>query len=135
MQQDYSVRFTEFDLSNGMHVILHQDHKAPIHCLNIAYHVGSKNEVPGRSGFSHLFEHLMFEGSKHVPKGMFDKYITRAGGTNNAYTTEDKTNYYMTLPSHELELSFWLESDRILECVVNEESLATQKDVVIEEKR
>lgn len=135
MQHDYSVRFTEFDLSNGMHVILHEDHKAPIQCLNIAYHVGSKNEVPGRSGFSHLFEHLMFEGSKHVPKGMFDKYITRAGGTNNAYTTEDKTNYYMTLPSHELELSFWLESDRILECVVTEESLATQKDVVIEEKR
>ena len=135
MQQDYSIKFTEFDLDNGMHVILHEDHKAPIHCLNIAYHVGSKNEVPGRSGFSHLFEHLMFEGSKNVPKGMFDKYITKAGGANNAYTTEDKTNYYMTLPSHELELSFWLESDRILECVVNEESLATQKDVVIEEKR
>jgi zinc protease len=135
MQKDYSIHFTEFDLPNGMHVILHEDHKAPIHCLNIAYHVGSKNEVPGRSGFSHLFEHLMFEGSKNIPKGMFDKYITRAGGTNNAYTTEDKTNYYMTLPSHELELSFWLESDRILECVITEESLATQKDVVIEEKR
>lgn len=135
MHQDYSIKFTEFDLANGLHVILHEDHKAPIHCLNIAYHVGSKNEVPGRTGFSHLFEHLMFEGSKHVPKGMFDKYITKAGGTNNAYTTEDKTNYYMTLPSHELELSFWLESDRILECVVTAESLATQKDVVIEEKK
>lgn len=129
------IRFTEYDLANGLHVILHTDDKVPAVCINICYHVGSKNETPERSGFAHLFEHLLFEGSKHIPKGKFDEYITRAGGNNNAYTTEDKTNYYMTLPSHELELGLWLESDRMLECVVTEESLRNQKDVVMEEKR
>lgn len=129
------IGFSEYDLDNGLHVILHKDDKVPAVCINICYHVGSKNETPERAGFAHLFEHLLFEGSKNIPKGMFDKYITRAGGNNNAYTTEDKTNYYMTLPSHELELGLWLESDRMLECVVTEESLRNQKDVVMEEKR
>jgi zinc protease len=129
------IGFTEYDLDNGLHVILHKDDKVPAVCINICYHVGSKNETPERAGFAHLFEHLLFEGSKHVPKGKFDEYITGAGGNNNAYTTEDKTNYYMTLPSHELELGLWLESDRMLECVVTEESLRNQKDVVMEEKR
>lgn len=129
------IGFSEYDLDNGLHVILHKDDKVPAVCINICYHVGSKNETPERAGFAHLFEHLLFEGSKNIPKGMFDKYITRAGGNNNAYTTEDKTNYYMTLPSHELELGLWLESDRMLECVVTEESLRNQKDVVKEEKR
>jgi predicted Zn-dependent peptidase len=130
-----NIDFTEFDLANGLHVILHKDDKVPAVCINLAYHVGSKNETPERAGFAHLFEHLLFEGSTNIPRGMFDTYITRAGGSNNAYTTEDKTNYYMTLPSHELELGLWLESDRMLGCVVTEESLRNQKDVVMEEKR
>ncbi|MEO6939546.1 MAG: pitrilysin family protein [Candidatus Kapaibacterium sp.] len=129
------IAFTEFKLSNGLRVILHEDHKAPLVCLNIAYHVGSKNESEDRMGFAHLFEHLLFDGSKNVPRGMFDVFITQAGGHDNAYTTEDKTNYYEVLPSHQLGLGFWLESDRMLEFGVSEISLVTQKNVVKEEKR
>ncbi len=130
-----AITFTEYDLENGLHIILCEDHKAPIVCVNIAFHVGSKNETPSRAGFAHLFEHLMFEGSTNVPRGAFDKYITEAGGFNNAYTTEDKTNYYEVLPSHQLELALWLESDRMLGFVLGDDSLRTQKDVVKEEKR
>lgn len=116
-------------------MILHEDHKASVVCLNIAYHVGSKNEVESRKGFAHLFEHLLFDGSKNVPRGAFDKYITEAGGQDNAYTTEDKTNYYEVMPSHQLELALWLESDRMMEFGISEISLVTQKNVVKEEKR
>lgn len=134
-QQTGAITFSEYDLPNGLHVILHEDHKAPIVCLNIAYHVGSKNETPERAGFAHLFEHLLFEGSQNVKRGEFDTYITQAGGYDNAYTTEDKTNYYEVLPAHQIELGLWLESDRMLEFTLGEESLRTQKDVVKEEKR
>ena len=130
-----AIAYSEYDLPNGLHVILHEDHKAPIVCLNIAYHVGSKNETPDRAGFAHLFEHLLFEGSQNVKRGEFDTYITQAGGYDNAYTTEDKTNYYEVLPAHQLGLALWLESDRMLGFVLGEESLRTQKDVVKEEKR
>ena len=130
-----SIAYTEYDLPNGLHIILHEDHKAPIVCLNIAYHVGSKNETPDRAGFAHLFEHLLFEGSQHVARGEFDTFITEAGGYDNAYTTEDKTNYYEVLPAHQLGLALWLESDRMLGFVLGEDSLRTQKDVVKEEKR
>jgi predicted Zn-dependent peptidase len=130
-----AIPYTEYDLPNGLHVILHEDHKAPIVCLNIAYHVGSKNETPERAGFAHLFEHLLFEGSQNVKRGEFDTYITEAGGYDNAYTTEDKTNYYEVLPAHQLGLALWLESDRMLGFVLGEDSLRTQKDVVKEEKR
>lgn len=116
-------------------MILHEDHKASVVCLNIAYHVGSKNENESRKGFAHLFEHLLFDGSKNVPRGDFDKFITEAGGQDNAYTTEDKTNYYEVLPSHQLELGLWLESDRMMEFGISEISLVTQKNVVKEEKR
>ena len=133
--QTGAIAFTEYDLPNGLHVILHEDHKAPIVCLNIAYHVGSKNETPQRAGFAHLFEHLLFEGSQNVKRGEFDKYITEAGGYDNAYTTEDKTNYYEVLPAHQAGLAMWLESDRMSGFVLGEESLRTQKDVVKEEKR
>jgi zinc protease len=133
--QTGAIAFTEYDLPNGLHVILHEDHKAPIVCLNIAYHVGSKNETPQRAGFAHLFEHLLFEGSQNVKRGEFDKYITEAGGYDNAYTTEDKTNYYEVLPSHQAGLAMWLESDRMSGFVLGDESLRTQKDVVKEEKR
>jgi zinc protease len=129
------IEYTEFTLKNGLHVILHEDHKASVVCLNIAYHVGSKNENESRKGFAHLFEHLLFDGSKNVPRGAFDKFITEAGGQDNAYTTEDKTNYYEVLPSHQLELGLWLESDRMMEFGISEISLVTQKNVVKEEKR
>jgi zinc protease len=129
------IGFTEFTLSNGLRVILHEDHKSPVVCLDIAYHVGSKNESESRRGFAHLFEHLLFDGSKNVSRGAFDLYITQAGGHDNAYTTEDKTNYYEVLPAHQLELGLWLESDRMMEFGVSEISLVTQKNVVKEEKR
>ncbi len=129
------VAFEEHRLDNGLHVILHEDHTSAVICLNIAYHVGSKNEDNSRRGFAHLFEHLLFDGSKHVPRGQFDVFITQAGGYDNAYTTEDKTNYYEVLPSHQLDLALWLESDRMLEFAVSDEGLATQKQVVKEEKR
>lgn len=129
------IEYSEHTLTNGLHVILHEDHKASVVCLNIAYHVGSKNEVESRKGFAHLFEHLLFDGSKNVPRGAFDKYITEAGGQDNAYTTEDKTNYYEVMPSHQLELALWLESDRMMEFGISEISLVTQKNVVKEEKR
>lgn len=129
------ISYSEFTLSNGLHVILNEDHKASVVCLNIAYHVGSKNESESRKGFAHLFEHLLFDGSKNVERGQFDVFITQAGGQDNAYTTEDKTNYYEVLPSHQLELALWLESDRMLEFAISEISLVTQKNVVKEEKR
>jgi zinc protease len=134
-QQTGAIAYTEYDLPNGLHVILHEDHKAPIICLNIAYHVGSKNETPQRAGFAHLFEHLLFEGSEHVARGEFDTFITQAGGYDNAYTTEDKTNYYEVLPAHQAGLAMWLESDRMSGFTLGDESLRTQKDVVKEEKR
>ncbi len=129
------ISFEEHRLSNGLRVILHEDHTSAVVCINIAYHVGSKNEDSSRRGFAHLFEHLLFDGSKHVPRGEFDIHITKAGGHDNAYTTEDKTNYYEVLPSNQLDLALWLESDRMLEFATSEIGLATQKQVVKEEKR
>jgi zinc protease len=129
-----NIAFEEFTLENGLRVILHEDHKSAVVCLNIAYHVGSKNESVERRGFAHLFEHLLFDGSKNVPRGAFDLFIAQAGGHDNAYTTEDKTNYYEVLPTHQLELGLWLESDRMLEFGISEISLTTQKHVVKEEK-
>jgi zinc protease len=129
------IDFEAYQLSNGLRVILHEDHQAAVVCVDVAYHAGSKNESVSRRGFAHLFEHLLFEGSKHVPRGAFDEYIAHAGGHDNAYTTEDITNYYEVLPSHQLELALWLESDRMLEFVIGDESLTTQKSVVKEEKR
>jgi predicted Zn-dependent peptidase len=128
------IDFETYTLPNGLRVILHEDHKASVVCLNIAYHVGSKNEDVTKRGFAHLFEHLLFEGSKNVPRGAFDEHITHAGGYDNAYTTEDKTNYYEVLPSNQIELALWLESDRLMEFAITDISLATQKSVVKEEK-
>ncbi len=129
------TQFKEYKLGNGLNVILSEDHSIPSVAINICYHVGSKDEETGKTGFAHLFEHLMFEGSANLPKGEYERLSNLAGGENNAYTTEDKTNYYLLLPSHQLELGLWLESDRMLECVVNKKSLETQKKVVIEEKK
>jgi zinc protease len=133
--QHSELRFTEYILENGLHVVLHEDHATPIVAVDICYHVGSKNENPERTGFAHLFEHLMFDGSPNVGRGQFDEFITKAGGWNNAYTAWDKTNYYEVLPSHQLELALWLESDRMMALTITDVSLTTQRNVVKEERR
>src|SRR5690625_441494 len=104
--------FVEYDLDNGLHVILHQDRSTPILAVSILYHVGSKNEDPNRTGFAHFFEHLMFEGSKHIDRGEFDSYVSNAGGILNANTSHDRTFYFEVFPSNQLELGLWLESER-----------------------
>ena len=129
-----SLDFTRHTLANGMRVVLHRRTAMPIACLTIAYNVGSKDESAGRTGFAHLFEHLMFDGSAHVPRGAFDRYCELAGGHNNAYTHEDKTVYYMMLPAHQLELGLWLESDRLMSLNLTDEGFETQRSVVMEEK-
>jgi zinc protease len=134
-QQPANIPFDDYELENGMKIILSRDNIIPSVAINICYHVGSKDEDAKKRGFAHLFEHLMFEGSKNVPKGLYDKLVTFAGGDNNAYTTEDKTNYYILLPTNQLELGLWLESDRMLQFAITQESLETQKEVVLEEKR
>src|SRR5262245_65421791 len=107
------VKYTQFTLPNGLRVILHEDHSVPVVSVNVCYHVGSAREKTGRTGFAHLFEHLMFMGSKHAPYGDFDKLLEAAGGNNNASTTEDRTNYYIDAPSNALDLALFLESDRM----------------------
>jgi len=133
--QDNEIEFTEYDLDNGMHVILHQDNSTPIVAVTIMYHVGSKNEDPERTGFAHFFEHLLFEGSKNIDRGQFDKYITNAGGVNNANTSNDRTFYYEILPSNQLELGLWLESERLMHAKIDKVGVETQREVVKEEKR
>ncbi len=129
------IEFIEFDLENGLHCIIHENHTAPIVTLDVWYHVGSKNEEPNRTGFAHLFEHLMFQGSKHVGKAEHFSYVQEAGGTLNGSTNFDRTNYYETLPANQLELALWLESDRMASLNVNEENFENQRNVVIEERR
>ncbi|MBL3657684.1 insulinase family protein [Fulvivirga sp. 2943] len=133
--QENKIEFTEYDLDNGLHVILHQDHSTPIVAVTIMYHVGSKNEDSTRTGFAHFFEHLLFEGSENVARGEFDKYITNAGGNNNANTSNDRTFYYEVLPSNELKLGLWLESERLMHSKIDEVGVETQREVVKEEKR
>ena len=112
--QDSKIRFTEFDLKNGLHVILHQNNSIPTIAISVIYHVGSKNEQSDRTGFAHFFEHLMFEGSDNIARGQYFKYIQNAGGNNNASTSFDITQYYEILPSNQLELGLWLESERMI---------------------
>ncbi|QIK16395.1 insulinase family protein [Blattabacterium sp. DPU] len=131
----YKIKFFEEKLSNGLHVLLHQDTTNPLVSISVLYHVGSKNEIPGRSGFAHFFEHLMFEGSKNIKKGEYFKYIASNGGKNNAYTNHDETCYYEILPSDRLPLALWLESERMLHAKVDEESINIQREVVKEEKK
>ncbi|WP_026474155.1 M16 family metallopeptidase [Alkaliflexus imshenetskii] len=133
--QSGRIDFTEFKLDNGLHVILHQDNSTPIVTVSVMYNVGSKHENPERTGFAHFFEHLMFEGTKHIPRGEYAKFVERAGGTLNAYTSADLTYYYQTLPSNQLELGLWLESERMLHAKVDSVGIQTQKQVVIEEKK
>src|SRR5215510_5676168 len=131
------VPFKQFTLDNGLNVILHRDTSVPIVAVNVWYHVGSANERPGRTGFAHLFEHLMFEGSKHVPEGQFDLLLEAAGANNNGSTTNDRTNYVIDLPSNALELALFLESDRMgyLLDTMSPERVNGQRDVVKNERR
>jgi zinc protease len=130
-----NIQFTEFDLKNGLHVILHEDHSTPIVAVTVMYHVGSKNELPGKSGMAHFFEHLLFEGSENIGRGQYSKYVENAGGGLNANTSFDRTFYYELLPSNQLELGLWLESERMLHAKVEIEGIETQREVVKEEKR
>ncbi|MBN1819745.1 MAG: insulinase family protein [Prolixibacteraceae bacterium] len=129
------IEFKEFDLPNGLHVIIHEDHSVPIVSVSVMYHVGSKNENPERTGFAHFFEHLMFEGTANIKRFEYDKIVESAGGTLNANTSNDRTYYYEVLPSNQLELGLWLESERMLHARVDSIGIATQKGVVIEEKK
>lgn len=133
--QPNQIDFVEYDLDNGLHVILHQDESTPIAAVSVMYHVGSKNEKPNRTGFAHFFEHLLFEGTKNIEKGQFDKYVERAGGVLNANTNQDRTYYYEVLPSNQVELGLWLESERMLHARVEEKGIETQREVVKEERR
>lgn len=129
------IDFQEFTLDNGLHVILHQDKSTPIVAVSVMYHVGSKNENPDRTGFAHFFEHLLFEGSENIGRGEYDKYIEKAGGTLNANTSMDRTYYFEILPSNQLELGLWLESERMLHAKVEDIGIETQRQVVKEERR
>jgi zinc protease len=125
------VDFNRFTLANGLKVLVHEDPTTPMAVLNILYDVGARDEEEGRTGFAHLFEHLMFGGSVNVPN--YDEPLQRVGGENNAFTSNDITNYYITLPSENIETAFWLESDRMLSLAFSEKSLDTQRNVVMEE--
>lgn len=129
------VNFTEYNLDNGLHVILHQDKDAPVVAVSVMYHVGSKNEDSNRTGFAHFFEHLLFEGSENIKRGEFDKIVSSHGGQSNANTTQDRTFFYEEFPSNELNLGLWLESERMMHPVINEAGVRTQNEVVKEEKR
>jgi zinc protease len=132
-----SVPYTQFTLPNGLNVILHRDTSVPVVSVNVWYHVGSANERPGRTGFAHLFEHVMFEGSMHVPEGAFDNWLEAAGGNNNGSTSNDRTNYYEDLPANALELALFLESDRMGFLLDDKapDKINGQRDVVKNEKR
>ena len=128
------ITFTEYDLPNGLHVILHENHAAPVVASYVLYHVGSKNERPDRTGFAHFFEHLMFEGSVNIPRGTIDKLVSGAGGNLNASTGFDKTDYYLNLPSNQLKLALWIESERMMHNRIDEKGVETQRKVVKEER-
>ena len=129
------VTFEEFDLDNGLHVVLHQDNSAPVVITSVMYHVGAKDEQPNRTGFAHFFEHLLFEGTKNIGKGEWFKFVTANGGNNNANTTDDRTYYYEVFPSNNLELAIWMESERLMHPVIDQKGVDTQNEVVKEEKR
>jgi zinc protease len=129
------VEFEEYDLDNGMHVILHQDNSAPVVTTSVMYHVGAKDEQPDRTGMAHFFEHLLFEGTANIKKGEWFKLVSSNGGRNNANTTDDRTYYYEIFPSNKLELGLWMESERLLHPIIGQDGVDTQNEVVKEEKR
>ncbi len=129
------IEYVEYDLPNGLHVIIHEEHATPIVAVSILYHVGSKNENPDRTGFAHFFEHLLFEGSANIGRGEYSELVEKNGGELNANTSQDRTYYYELLPSNQLELGLWLESERLLHAKVDNTGVETQRSVVKEEKR
>ena len=129
------VEFEEYKLDNGLHVVLHQDKSAPVVVTSVMYHVGAKDENPERTGFAHFFEHLLFEGTENIERGEWFKLVTSNGGHNNANTSDDRTYYYEVFPSNNLELAIWMESERLLQPVINQIGVDTQNEVVKEEKR
>ncbi len=129
------LEIEEYSLANGLRVVLNADNSAPVVSLAIYYNVGSRNERPGRTGFAHLFEHMMFQGSANVAKAGHFQYIMKAGGTMNGTTSSERTNYYETLPANQLPLALWLESDRMRSLAVTQENLDNQREAVKEEKR
>lgn len=129
------IEFTQYKLKNGLDVILHQDNSSPVVAVNIMYHVGSKNEDPERTGFAHFFEHLMFEGTENIKRGELDKLIQNAGGNNNAFTSQDVTSYFEVLPSNQLKLALWIESERLRSLVIDSVGVETQRSVVKEERK
>ncbi len=135
LAQGSGIKFTEYDLPNGLHVILHQDHATPIVSVSVMYHVGSKNEDPKRTGFAHFFEHLLFEGTDNIERGEYMKLVQSNGGVLNANTSQDRTYYYEVLPSNQLELGLWMESERMLHAKIDSTGIETQRKVVKEEKK
>lgn len=129
------VKFEEFDLDNGLHVILHQDNSAPVVVTSVMYDVGGKDYEPGRTGFAHFFEHLLFEGTKNIGRGEWFTIVSSNGGSNNANTSLDRTYYYEVFPSNNLELGLWMESERLMHPIINQVGVDTQNEVVKEEKR
>ena len=129
------VSYEEFDLDNGLHVILHQDNAAPVVNISVFYHVGAKDENPDKTGFAHFFEHLLFEGTKNIKRGEWDKIVASNGGRGNATTNQDRTYYYETFPSNSMEVGLWLESERLMHPVINKVGVDTQSEVVQEERR
>ncbi|RLD26975.1 MAG: insulinase family protein [Bacteroidetes bacterium] len=129
------VKFEEYDLDNGLHVILHQDNTAPVVTTSVMYHVGAKDENPERTGFAHFFEHLLFEGTKNIDRGEWFTIVSSNGGSNNANTTDDRTYYYEVFPSNNVELGLWMESERLMHPIINQIGVDTQNEVVKEEKR
>ena len=133
MAQATKIKFEQYDLPNGLHVILHEDHSTPIVCVSVLYHVGSKNEDPQRTGFAHFFEHLLFEGSENIKRGEYMKLIQSNGGVLNANTSFDRTYYFEIMPSNQLELALWMESERMLHAKIDTVGVETQRKVVKEE--
>ncbi|MEM8847151.1 MAG: pitrilysin family protein [Bacteroidota bacterium] len=129
------VSFEEYDLPNGLHVILHQENGAPVVTTAVMYHVGGKDRTEGRTGFAHFFEHLLFEGTKNIERGKWFEIVSSNGGTNNANTSQDRTYYYEVFPSNNLQLGLWMESERMLHPVIDQIGIDTQQEVVKEEKR
>src|SRR5438445_7091370 len=129
------ISYEAFTLPNGLHVLYSEDHSTPIVSVDVWYNSGSRNERAGRSGFAHLFEHMMFEGSAHVKKAEHFQYVNRAGGVMNGSTTEDRTNFWETLPSNRLNLALWLEADRMRSLAVTNENFHNQREAVKEERR
>ncbi|MER2998995.1 M16 family metallopeptidase [Pontibacter populi] len=133
--QGNKIEFTEYTLPNGLHVILHKDNSTPNVAVSVLYHVGSKNEVKGRTGFAHFFEHLMFEGTENIDRGQYMSMVQAAGGSLNANTSFDRTYYYELLPSNQVALGLWMEAERMKGAKVDETGVETQRKVVQEEKR